>query len=100
MKKIFLALIALTLSTVVFAESKGESPSNTDSKAKLSTYWITGTSGSNYVLSNTPNPACGEAEESPCEITSQNPISTGLAPMSQVDGQTNGFKIIDRQHQL
>ncbi|WP_433903265.1 hypothetical protein [Sphingobacterium puteale] len=100
MKKIFLALTAITLSTVVFAETKGESPSKTESTAKATTYWVVGISGTNYVLSSSPNPRCGDGEDVACEITSQNALTNNLAPISQVEDQTNGFTVIDRQPHL
>lgn len=100
MKKIFLALIALTLSTVVFAESKGESPSKTESTAKATTYWVIGISGTNYVLSSSPNPDCGNGTDMACEITSQNALTNNLAPINQVEAETNGFTIIDEQAHL
>lgn len=91
---VFAAAICLSLTALA------GTPSKTEGSAKLNVYYVTGISGSNYTLSTSPNPDCDVLQESPCEITSQNPITTGLAPMSQVDAQTNGFKIESRQPQL
>ncbi|QIH33499.1 hypothetical protein [Sphingobacterium sp. DR205] len=100
MKKIFLALTAITLSTVVFAETKGENPSKTESTAKATTYWVVGISGTNYILSSSPNPDCGNGNEMACEITSQNALTNNLAPINQVEAETNGFTVIEKQPHL
>jgi hypothetical protein len=101
MKKVIFGLSLLALTTAAFAETKTETPSKTEGTAKLHVYYVTGVSGSNYTLSSSPGSECDMTPfESPCEITSQNPISTGLAPVSQVDAQTNGFKIESRQPQI
>ncbi|WP_433863882.1 hypothetical protein [Sphingobacterium thalpophilum] len=102
MKKVIFSLSFLALTTAAFAETKTETPSKTEGTAKLSVYYVTGISGPNYTLSTSPNPLCGDAEESPCEITSQNPITSSplQAPKSQVDAQSNGFSIVERQPQL
>lgn len=102
MKKVIFGLSLLALTSAAFAESKTETPSKTEGTAKLSVYYVTGIDGSNYTLSTSPNPLCGSEEVSPCEITSENPITTSplKAPKSQVDAESNGFSILERQPQL
>ncbi|MBB1642753.1 hypothetical protein [Sphingobacterium sp. UME9] len=104
-KKLVLVFTAATgLSLTALAgtpETKTETPSKTEGSAKLHVYYVTGISGSNYTLSSSPGSECDMFPlESPCEITSQNAITNNLAPVSQVDAQTNGFKIETRQPQL
>ena len=100
---VFAAVTGLSLTAIAGTpESKIESPSKTEGSAKLHVYYVTGISGTNYTLSTSPNPDCDMAQQSPCEITSQNQITTLplQAPKAQVDAETNGFSIETRQPQL
>jgi glucose dehydrogenase len=65
------------------------------------TYYVTGISGSNYSLidGSNPDPGC-DLQESPCKITADHQITSGVAPMSQVDAQSNGYQVVSRQAQL
>lgn len=98
MKKLIFGLSLLALTTAAFA--KTETPSKSEGTAKLNTYYVTADDGTYYSISSTPNENCGMAEVSPCEITSQNPITTGKALKAHVDAQSNGFTILERQPQL
>ncbi|WP_448635383.1 hypothetical protein [Pedobacter panaciterrae] len=107
-KVIFSAALLMAAATFSFAgnpketkEAKAETPTEVKSEVTLSTYYVVGISGSNYLLDSSPSPDCNTAPfESPCKITSTTAITSGLAPKTQVDNETNGFDVIDRQPQL
>ncbi|WP_025144934.1 hypothetical protein [Pedobacter jeongneungensis] len=75
-------------------DAKSEAPVETSVKAKQShTYWIQSRDGSDYVLTNTPSPQCGQATVDPCKITTDDDFSgTMRIDQDKVDSE-NGVTI-------
>jgi hypothetical protein len=99
MKRIILsAAVLLAANALTFASNPKGNTSETKSntKTQLNVYYVTGESGSNYTLSTSPNPSCGDGDDRPCEITSENPLGSSVSK-TQVDTQSGGIHIENRQ---
>ncbi|MET3876457.1 hypothetical protein [Chitinophaga sp. OAE865] len=86
------ALIFVLSASLAFAGDKTETPSKSEGQTQLNVYYVTGESGSNYLLSTSPNPECDMGSARPCEITSTSTLGATV-PKAQVDGQTGGIHI-------
>lgn len=73
------------------ANSKTETATNQDD---VTTYYVTGGSGSNYTISLTQNKPCNGGTV-PCKFTSPDPNLGSSIPKATVDGELNDIEILE-----